>query len=359
MSTVVLENEAPVAAEIVSVLSAGVIVAPTKNLFLEISVPNLGGYFRLELTDLDDSDIETGRLALKARIDENVKIVVTLFGESTTDGFQTNSIGFGFENVDKTAESDFRKATLRAALGLATQTRLASPGLSLDIWFRPNEPLREISEVLKLRQTMYRIMVIERATGQHFEIPSFISGEDMEAISLLYHAITERAFGWPLDGALPVFYEASKDLAPLLEEANKSSDFSYPCSQTQSLFGVEIPLGLGAITIIDKYIEDFEQVLDELRKDDGHTVAVNVRSRIGLAHYNMRDAPRLRKKIWNEDLQLLINMEGQLDAALVERYNTLAAASLSGLNEDEKAEITARPEIGEAFLINDKRTERV
>jgi len=73
----------------------------------------------------------------------------------------------------------------------------------------------------------------------------------------------------------------------------------------------------------------------------------------------MRDAPRLRKKIWNEDLQLLINMEGQLDAALVERYNTLAAASLSGLNEDEKAEITARPEIGEAFLINDKRTERV
>src|SRR5947207_427266 len=123
MSTVVLENEAPVAAEIVSVLSAGVIVAPTKNLFLEISVPNLGGYFRLELTDLDDSDIETGRLALKARIDENVKIVVTLFGESTTDGFQTNSIGFGFENGDKTAESGFRKATLRAALGLATQTR--------------------------------------------------------------------------------------------------------------------------------------------------------------------------------------------------------------------------------------------
>jgi len=345
MSTALLENQGSVAAEIISILSAGVIVAPPKNLFLEISVPDLGGYFRLELKDLDDSEIEEGRLVLKARVDNNTQINVALLGESATDGFQTNSVTFSFENSERTAESDFRKATLRAALSLATQARLASPGLSLDLWFRPNEPLREISEMLKLRQTMYRLMVIERATGRRFKIPSFISGEDMEAISFLYHAIIERAFGWPLDGVLTVSYTASKDLVPLLEEANQSRNFVHPCTQSKSLFGIEIPLGLGAITIIDKHIEDFDQVLEELRKDDSHTVLANVRSQIGLAHYNMREAPSLPTKVWNEDLQMLIDMEDRLDAALVERYNALAAATLEGLTDEQKEAITTRPEL--------------
>ena len=181
----------------------------------------------------------------------------------------------------------------------------------------------------------------------------------MQAISLLYHAITERSFGWPFDGVLTVFYEASKELVKRFEEVNKSPDFSYPCSQHQSVFGVEIPLGLGAITIIHKYIEDYDRILKEFRKDDGHVVAVKVRSRIGLAHYNFRDSPRLPRKAWSDDLQMLINMESQLDGALVERYNALAAASLAGLNEHEKAEITARPTIGEAFLIDNGSRERV
>src|SRR5260370_19755785 len=316
MSTVVVENEATAAAQIVSVLSAGVMIAHPENLSMEISIPNLGGNFRLELTDLDDSEKEDGRVLVKAAIDANARMVMTLFGESDTNGFRTKSVSFGFDTAKKTADSDFRLATLRAALSLATQTRLVAPGLGLDLWFRLNESLRDISEMLKLRQTMYRLMVIERATGQQFTVPSFIVGQDMEAISLLYHAITERAFGWPFDGVLTILYEASKDLAMLLEEANQSRDFVYPCTQSKSLFGVEIELGLGAITIIDKHIEDFDHVLEELRKDDGHPVPVNVRSRIGLAHYNMRDAPRLPTKAWNEDLKMLIAMQSHLDASL-------------------------------------------
>ena len=94
-------------------------------------------------------------------------------------------------------------------------------------------------------------------------------------------------------------------------------------------------------------------------RDDGHTVAVKVRSNIVLTHYNFPDGPRFPDKAWDADLQMLIDMEGQLDAALMERYNALAAATLAGLNEDEKAEITARPEIGEAFLIDDERMEKI
>ena len=352
MSTVVAENEAPVTAEIISVLSAGVIVGPPHDLSMEISVPNFGGYFHLELTDLDDSEIEDGRVVVRAAVDTNATLILTLLGESDQEGFHTKRFSFGFESAEKTPESDFRLATLRAALSLSNETRLVASGLGLDHLFRLNEPLRDISDMLKLRQTMYRLMVIERATRRRFKVPSFIQSEDMEAISFLFHAITERAFGWPFEGTLTVFYEASKDLAIRLEQVNQSPDFSYPFSQHKSLFGVEISLGLGAITIINKYIENFEQVLVELRMNDGHTVALKVGSRIGLAHYNMRDAPRLPAKVWNEDLQILINMEGQLDAALVERYNALAASTLEGLNDEERAAITERPHLGEEAFVD-------
>lgn len=360
MSTAVLESQASVAAEIISGLSASVILAPPKNLFMDISVPNLGGDFRLDLIDLDHSEMEGGRvIVVKAAIDSNATLVVRLFAETDAEGFHTKSASFGFETARKTAESDFRVATLRIALSLATQTRLVSPGLGLDLWFRLNEPLRDIGEMLKLRQTMYRLMVIERSTGQHFEIPPVISDQDMNAIRLLYYAITERAFKWPLDDVLTFFRTASKDMAIVLEEQDKLSDFRDVGHQRQLLFGVEIPLNLGAITIIDKQIEDFGQVLEELKKDDGRTVAVRVRSRIGVVRYTMREAPCLPDKAWDADLQMLINMDEQLDAALMERYNALAAATLAGLSDDEKAEITARPEIGEAFLIDDASMENV
>lgn len=359
MSTVVLQNEASVAAEIISVLSAGVIVAPPKNLSIEISVPNLGGYFRLELMDLDDSEIESGKVVVRAAVDTNATMVVTLLGESDREGFHTKRFSFSFESAEETAESEFRLATLRAALSLATQTRLVSSGLGLDHWFRLNESLRDISEMLKRRQTMYRLLVIERATGRRLKIPSFISAKDMEAISFLYHAITESSFEWPYNKGLTVSYAASRELATRLEEHNQSPDSSHPFPQHKSLFGIDIPIGETMITIIDKQIEDFEQVLEELRKDDGHSVAVNLRSRIGVAHYSVPNAPRLPAKVWDEDLQMLINMERLLDAALVERYHALAAATLAGLSEDEKAEITKRPEIGEAFLIDGASMENV
>src|SRR5260370_4253388 len=282
MSTGVLENETSVAVEIISVLSAGVIVAPPKNLFLEISVPSLGDrHFGLELTDLDDSEIEVGRLVLVARIDTNTQIIVTLLGESATDGFRVDSITFGFECAKKTATSNFRVVTLRAALSLATQTQLVSPGLKLDLWFRHRESLREISEMLKFRQTMYRIIAIERATGKLLSLPPHITKEDMKAISFIYNAITKRHFE-SADDEMRMTYPAGADLAAQLEQYSHNRDFEYPDLRHQSLFGVEIPLGEGSTTLKDSYIENLEQTLRELRTDDGHSVTVSGRCRIVL-----------------------------------------------------------------------------
>ena len=54
---------------------------------------------------------------------------------------------------------------------------------------------------------------------------------------------------------------------------------------------------------------------------------------------------------------MLVDLEPHLDSHLVERYHALAAATLSGLTEEEKAEVTTRPEFGEAFLIADSEEE--
>lgn len=359
MRTVVVQNEASVAAQVISVLSTGGLVTPpVDDISIEVSVPNFGGHFRLALTDLDDSEIENGRVLVRAEIDANAYMVLSLLGESDADGFHTKSVSFAFETSKKTAESDFRVSTLRAALSLAAETRLVALGLGLDLWFRLDESLRDIGELLKLRQTMYRLMVIERATGVKFEVPSFIMGKDMESLTLLYHAIVERSFPWPFDEVLTIFYAASKDLATRLCNYNQSSDFTHPCFHRESILDFEIPLGEGTITIVGKDIEDFDQVQKELTSNDGHTVGVKVRSRIGLAYYNFPSAPRLPDHPWNAELQMLVNLEEQLDAALLQRYHSLAAATLAGLSDDEKAEMTTRPEIGTALSGSIVRTWR-
>jgi hypothetical protein len=343
-------------AEIVAGLSRQLIPDPAAFLSIEIALTGLGEEFRFEVSELDDSKIKAGLVILRARFTSATTMIVRIFGESEPDGFQTNSLSIGFETSEKTAESDFTVSTLKAALSLAKEIHLRMPGSSLDLKFRLNEPLRRISETLKLRQTMYRLMVIQSATGKKVKVPSFISGEDLETINVVYHAIVERSFGWQFEGVLTVFYEARNELACELE---KYPDFSYPMDLNHSFLGVEVSLGEGTFTIIDKRIEDSEHVNAELRTDDGHPVEVRVRSHIGFAHYGFPNAPHLPPNPWNDQLQTLIGLEGNLDAALLEGYHALAAASLAGLSEDEKKQITGRSTIGAAFLVEEVNTENV
>jgi len=134
MSTVVLENKASIAAEIISVLSVGVIVEASEGPLDRNLHTQFRGLFPTRT-------LGPGRLRDRKRQgrcqgdgDNNAIMVVTLFGESDSEGFHTRRFSFGFESAEKTAESDFRLATLRASLSLATQTRLVSSGLGLDHW---------------------------------------------------------------------------------------------------------------------------------------------------------------------------------------------------------------------------------
>ena len=125
------------------------------------------------------------------------------------------------------------------------------------------------------------------------------------------------------------------------------------------LFGQQIFLGAESLLVENKVIENFDYVIRELAQNDGHKMEVVVRSLTGQGRYDFPNAPRLPDAPWSSTIQPLVNIEQQLDARLVECYHALAAATLAGLTEEEKAEVTVRPDLGEAFLIEDSTGENV
>jgi hypothetical protein len=79
-----------------------------------------------------------------------------------------------------------------------------------------------------------------------------------------------------------------------------------------------------------------------------------VSSRSGLGLYETPEAPRLPESAWDSKLEALASLEEALDEELIERYSALAAATLSGATEEEKALMTARPELDvDAFSTED------
>jgi hypothetical protein len=236
-------------------------------------------------------------------------------------------------------------------LSLAEDVYLRIPELQLDLALKFDEPLLDISQMLRRRQIAYRIMVIEKATGYEFQLPLDISGEQVETIALIYHAIVERSFDWPID-SITVFFPASEEWLNRLTFVNQFDAFTLgPDPIARNLFGKQISLGEGNVTVLDKSIENFDKVQQKLTCNDGHTVPVVIRSLSGHGRYVLPEAPRLPVAPWDSMIKELINLEAQLDARLVERYHALAASTLEGLTEEEKTAITARPELDEkAFL---------
>lgn len=319
---------------------------------LNIVVPDFGIDLKIPLTDIT-SEMNSGRVLLEAALDSDSRIVLKLRGNPLNgeDKFYVLQVDLSTETTTKLAISDFVLTTIRASLGLANEVNLKLPELELDLRLRFSESLLGISELLRRRQIAYRLMVIEKAIGHRFDLPLDISGEDVEHIALVYHAIVDRSFEWPIETST-VFLPANGDSVNLLIRLNQMNRIDLgPSPQSRTIFGLEVSLGNASTMIEEAFLENFEEALDELNSGDGHPVAVQIRSRIGRGKVTLPDAPRLPHTPWDPNIQYLIDLEEHLDARLVGRYNALAAATLNGLSENQKAEITARSGIGEAFRI--------
>jgi hypothetical protein len=325
---------------------------------LEIEVPDFQSNISLPLTEVD-RDLGFQSVLLRSAVDSQSSITFKLSGDvSTPNGnFQIRQVGFGFETNSRLATSDFALASMWASFALANQVHLRLRDLDFKLSLKFEEPLREISEMLRRRQIAYRIMVIERATGVLFHLPLNISGEQVEEVALIYHAIVDRTFDWPI-AEITAFPTATEERFKQFLLCNQLDSFTLgPDPFVRHLFGKEISLGEGTVTLFDKRIDNFDDVQAELARNDRHIVPIVIRSLSGRGRYQFPQAPRLPSASWDATTQRLIDMEEQLDSRLIERYNALAAATLAGLTDDERAEITVRPETGDAFLIVDRSME--
>lgn len=326
----------------------GVLTARLPHTFSDISLqivcPDFDVTFALPIIDANQR-MESGKVVLRTSVDSDSTIILTFNGELSeeNDNFQIQQVELNIETTTKLARSDFVLASLRAMLTLSGRVYLQVPEIQLDLVLSFAAPLLDISKMLRRRQIAYRIMVIERAVDCEFELPPDISDEEVENIALIYHAIIERSFDWPVD-RLTVFMPADEEWLNQLTFVNQLTSFSLgPDPISKTLFGKQISLGHGTLTVLNKFIENIDKSQQELARNDGHLVAVVVCSLSGQGRYELPDAPRLAADAWDEKIQMLIDLEDKLDAALTKRYHALAASTLDGLSAKEKTAIATRP----------------
>lgn len=349
MSSLVVTESQPIPASILAGGQLSILPHPAHPLSLRIDLPDFEFHFATSVSKLI-SEEKPQEVIIEFQADKQVSLSLCLTGR-LTKGAEQFDIEQALINIDKDrtqARADFVASTLWAAFTLVETVFLRIPKLELDLNLKFDLPLLEISKLLQTRQTDYRLMVIEQATGRRFNLPDDFSGSEMEAIIFTYRAIVDRSFAWPVKPQSLVRDEVSampENLARLFPDSGTLQYETSAMPLSQTVLGEEIPLGIATAVIEDFFIQNADDVRRELAKCDGHVVELFVGSKTGRAIFNFPEAPRLPDSPWDSNIQTLIDLESKLDARLCERYNALAASTLEGLTEEQKAAVTARPDL--------------
>ena len=322
----------------------------SSDLSLEITIPELDFRFTGSVGNVSKlmaADSRSGFI-FDVPLHNGTNLVLTLSGSmNREDAFTTKEVNVNIDSQDQDAEACFVASSFYAAVGMGERVRILIPELGLDLNQAFQATLSAISEKLQWRQVAYRVMVVERATGFKFELPSALSGIDVEHLAFIYYAVVERTFLFPFSTVTyPALPATKSNLEQITNLSSKNFIVVGPDSLNKSFLGKTIPLGDDAVFIIaDAAIDNFDQVREELARDDGHSVEIVIRSLSGQAEYRLPSAPRMPDTAWEPFIQKLVNMDAVLDARLAERYHTLAAATLSGLSDAEKEIATVRPDL--------------
>lgn len=294
--------------------------------------------------------IENDRIIAKFSVDSSVDLDLTLTDKrvENENRFQDVQYSLFFQIKEPRPRAHFIVATHMAVIGLIGKFNLqiSKPEVSLDI--NSELPLLEISKLLHRRQFTYRLMVIEEATGKQFLLPPKISEKEIEKIAFVYHAIVDRSFIWT--------GESFKSSVPATQDYIHLLDQPFPGSHVEAIsetvLGQSIDLGRVTVTTEDLVIKNLDEVREQLEARDGCQITLEIHSLSGQSKYEFKEIPYSSSISWEPKIQALIDLESYLDTAIAERYHALAAATLEGLTEEEKAGVTARPELDEdAFTI--------
>ena len=322
------------------------------NLSLLINASDVS--YRLEAPIVDSPIIEDDKIIARFIVDDNVYLDLHLMGQGveSKNKFKVGQFSLFYHIKERRPRAHFIADTLMAVIGLAGRLdlKISEPEVNTTLNFE--QPLLEISKMLKRRQTAYRLMVIEEAAGKHFLLPSAISEKEIEKIAFVYHAMVEHYFKW-VGGSFSTSIPATQENASGFAQLDQPFSWSLPVeSLSETVLGEAINLGRATVTMEDAVVTNLEEVRKQLAAGDGRQVKVEIRSLSGQDRYEFTEIAYSSRVSWEPKVQALIDLEPYLDAAIAERYNALAASTLAGLTEEEKKEITTRPELGEAFLID-------
>jgi len=306
--------------------------------------------FNLEIVDIHWS-LSSNEIVLYLDLDGKLTVKAILDGywkEGTEPTFQLESFGMKLDKKQETPISMFLSSTLWAMLGLSPKFRVRIPQLNYDLTTSFELSVNEVSKLLQERQIAYRLLVIESATGIKLPFPQgYIHGEDIGNIAFCYHAIVDREFDWFLNPTT-IPWTANEESFSWLPETDKPTSLIFgPEVFLESIFGVEIPLGVLTAKIEKADIDNYEEVRENLSKLDNSIVEVKLRSLNGMNRIIAVRVPTLTPNPWSLELQKLIDLDGKLDSIVLDKYFALAALTLEGLTEEQKEAILERPNLDE------------
>ncbi len=171
---------------------------------LQVVVPDFQIHLEMPLEDVV-SNMSAGKVLLRATVDEEVAVILTVAGRVTGDQFQIEGVYFNTEAPFESARASFVASTLHALFSLSKAVNLRVPELEINLDLEFGRPLLDISQMLRQRQLEYRIMLIERATGYEFMLPSDLTAEQVRDVTLIYYAIVHRTFVWPVN-SVTIFF---------------------------------------------------------------------------------------------------------------------------------------------------------
>src|SRR5205085_9922874 len=131
------------------------------NLSLLINASDVS--YRLEAPIVDSPIIEDDKIIARFIVDDNVYLDLHLMGQGveSKNKFKVGQFSLFYHIKERRPRAHFIADTLMAVIGLAGRLdlKISEPEVNTTLNFE--QPLLEISKMLKRRQTAYRLMVIE------------------------------------------------------------------------------------------------------------------------------------------------------------------------------------------------------
>jgi hypothetical protein len=324
------------------------IVSPAKSVVQDYTAELIFPAFDYSLPVLVEStrSFEEQRLAFKVELDKGAMFEWRMIGKLVEK--ETKVMLEGTAGINLTSSrprAHYIAATIQSLLMMdeSSVLRIDGLGFSGGIYFASSPKVA--SDFLRRRRIAYRFMVIEKAFKQEFSIPPQLSDSDVADIDFVYRVVVDRVFAEPFyQGPFP--FSANDHARKLLTEMNgkHSPEIEIDCLQ-QTLMGWTLNLGQVKMTVQNAILANPEEVERELQKLDEHSFSVFIRSLSGLANYQFLDAPSLPDDAWDKLVAEMIELDEKLVNKLFETVNELAAGSLADLTEEEKSEVTIRPQL--------------